>query len=164
MKKFALLLISVLTFVSCDTDDDGPNVNYELAEITDHNLPEFIEPGEDYDIDITYELPDACHTFAGFDQGGAEDEDDEDIFVYYIHAITSYDPNLAECDEEGELTETKTARENFNVSSDSQYTTIQFKLLTGVSSTNEREYITVDVPVGAPDDSEEEDTGDENSN
>ena len=172
MKKLALLLIAVLTLVSCDPDDDGPNIAYQIAEITEHNLPEYIEPGDNYEIDITYKLADPCNTFAGFEQGGEEDEDDENIFIYYIHAISSYDPNLTECDEEGEPTETKTARDDFRVPSNSEYTTIRFKLLTGVSSTDEREYITVDVPVGAPDDedddagddTDDEDTGDETSN
>ncbi len=150
MKKLALLFISVITLSSCDNGDDGPNIGYEIAEITGHNLPEYFEPGENYDIDITYELPDACHTFVGFDQGGVEDDDDENVFIYYIHAISSYDPNLTECSKEGELSETKTARKNFQVPSGSKYTTIQFKLLTGISSTDENEYITVDVPVGAP--------------
>ncbi|MBO2543723.1 hypothetical protein J0871_04770 [Salegentibacter sp. BDJ18] len=153
-------MVLALSFYSCDTDDDGPNVAYEVAEITAYELPEYFETGEDYEIEVTYELADACHTFAGFEQGPSEDEDDEDVILYYIHALSSYDPNLIECNEEGELTETRLARNDFRVASNTEYTTVRFMLLRGVSSTNESDYITVDVPIGEP----EDETPEENTN
>ena len=150
MKKTSLILFLSLTIslISCN-DDDGPSTALQYAEITGHNLPDYFELGEDYEIDVTYKLPNACNTFAGFDHGGQKDEDDETIFIYYINAVTSYDPNLTECDQEGNLTSTKTVRK-FSISENSEYKMIQFKLLKGISATNEPSYITVNVPVGEP--------------
>ncbi|MDT0642127.1 hypothetical protein RM553_04710 [Zunongwangia sp. F363] len=162
MKKLSLLLVLALTLVSCN-DDDGENIDFSFAEITGEDLPEYFELGEEYEINVTYELPDACHTFYGFNGQNFRDEDDETVYVYEIVANTSYDPNETDCDGEGaDLTETKTLASAFKLGPSFQYETVRFKFLTGVSETNpnEGEYMTVDVPVGAPDD-DGEDTGDD---
>jgi hypothetical protein len=161
MKRIALLMVLALSLYSCDMDDDGPNLAYEVAEITAYELPEYLESGQDYEIEVTYELANACHTFAGFEQGPDEDEDDEDVILYYIHALSSYDTNLTECNEEGELTETRIARNDFRISATTEYTTVRFMLLRGISSTNERDYITVDVPIGELEDENTEENTNE---
>ena len=152
MKKISFILILAITlfsFVSCN-DDDGPSIAYQYAEVTGETLPDFFEPEEEYDITVTYELPDACNEFYSFNGGTHEDEDDESVLVYDIQVLTSYDPNVIECTEEGDLTETKALFEDFGIPSDFQYDTIRFRFLTGASENNEAEYLIVDVPVGAP--------------
>lgn len=153
MKKISFILILALTlvsFVSCNDDDDGPSIAYQLAEITGETLPDFFEPEEEYDITVTYELPDACNEFYSFDGVYHEDEDDESVLIYDIRVLTTYDPNVTECTEEGELTETKTLFEDFGISSDFQYETVRFRFLTGANEDDEAEFLIVDVPVGAP--------------
>ncbi|MDT0675320.1 hypothetical protein [Autumnicola musiva] len=163
MKKLSLLLILALTLVSCN-DDDGENIDFGFAEITGEDLPEYFELTEEYEINVTYELPDACHTFYGFTGSNFEDEDDETIYVYEIVANTSYNPNETECEEEDtDLSETKTLDEDFKLPAAFSYETVRFKFLTGVSSSNEAEFMTVDVPVGAPDDEDEDEDEDEDS-
>mgnify|MGYP003724524127 CR=1 FL=1 len=44
MKKISFILILALTlvsFVSCNDDDGGPSIAYQLAEITGETLPDF---------------------------------------------------------------------------------------------------------------------------
>lgn len=158
MKRIALLMILALSLYSCSSDDDGPNVNYAFAEITEADLPDFFETGEVYELDITYELPNACHTFATFDFNEYADEENDSTYVIEIAAITSYDANLTECDEEGELSQTKSIRE-ISISSEN-YNNYQFKFLTGVDENGEGEFLIIDVPVGEP----EPTTPEENTN
>ncbi len=158
MKKIALLMVFAVSLYSCDIDDDGPNVNYDFAEITDADLPDFFEIGESYDFEVTYELPNACNDFVTFNFEDYIDEENDSTLVIEILALTSYDANITECTEEGELSETKTIR-NFNIISE-DYNNYQFKFLTGVNEDDEGEYLIVDVPVGEP----EPETPEENTN
>jgi len=158
MKRIALLMVLALSLYSCDTDDDGPNVNYDFAEITGSDLPGFFEIGESYNLEVTYELPNACHKFVTFNIDENADEENDSTYVVEISALTSYNTNLTECTEEGELSETKTIR-NLRITSEN-YNNYQFKFLTGVNEDNEGEYLIVDVPVGEP----EPQTPEENTN
>jgi len=158
MKRIALLMILALSLYSCSSDDDGPHVNYAFAEITEADLPDFFETGEVYELDITYELPNACHTFATFDFNEYADEENDSTYVIEIAAITSYDVNLTECDEEGELSQTKSIPE-ISISSE-DYNNYQFKFLTGVDENEDGEFLIIDVPVGEP----EPETPEENTN
>lgn len=158
MKRIALLMILAVSIYSCDTDDDGPNVNYDFAEITEADLPEFFEIGESYDFEVTYELPNACNQFVTFDFDQYEDEENDSTFVIEVAALTSYDANLTECTEEGELSETRTIRD-LNISSE-DYNNYQFKFLTGVDENEDGEFLIIDVPVGEP----EPETPEENTN
>ncbi|MBZ9630908.1 hypothetical protein LB465_08960 [Salegentibacter sp. LM13S] len=158
MKRIALLMILAVSIYSCDTNDDGPNVNYDFAKITDADLPGFFEIGESYDLEVSYELPNACHSFVTFDFDEYIDEENDSIYVIEIYAVTSYDANLTECTEEGDLNESKTIRDLRITSED--YNNYQFKLLTGFDENDEGEFLIVDVPVGEP----EPETPQENTN
>lgn len=158
MKRIALLMILAVSLYSCSSDDDGPNVNYAFAEITEADLPDFFETGETYKLDVTYELPNACHTFATFDSNEYADEENDSTYVIEIYALTSYDANLTECTEEGELSETKSTGD-LNISSE-DYNNYQFKFLTGVDENEDGEFLIIDVPVGEP----EPETPEENTN
>ena len=163
MKKTSLILFLVLSIslISC-SEDDGPSINYRYAKITNQNLPAFIEYSETYDLKATFELPDACHTFFGFNVAPLEDEDDEKTVIFEVLALTSYDPNVTECNEEGDLTQTKSIFQNdFNLSkitpNEDRYETIKFRFINGVNTvTNKYEYFTVEVPVGEPEPAPEE--------
>lgn len=164
MKKlfaFVLLAVGLVSFTSCDMDDDGPSIAYELAEITGADLPEYFEFDETYEINVDYLLPSACHTFEGFEGNQGENEEDETIFEYYIQTVTSYDPALADCDEEDDdLSKTSELFDDFEIESE-DYTVYRFNFLTGYDNDGEPEFLTIDVPVGAPDDENDEDDEDE---
>ncbi|MDT0689661.1 hypothetical protein RM549_07680 [Salegentibacter sp. F188] len=165
MKKFALLLISVLTFVSCDTEDDGLNIAYEYAAITEYDFPEYFEAGEEYDFEVTFELPSACHSYVGIDWKPGQGTDGRDV---YVGALTSYDPNLVECDVESEdLTRVKTIQDIKIPTTADDGDIYTFFILTGADEDGDAEYTEVEIPVGAPDDagddtdSEDDDAGDD---
>jgi hypothetical protein len=158
MKRIALLMVLALSLYSCSTDDDGPNVNFEIAEITDTDLPEYFEIGESYDLEVTYELPSACHEFSNFSINQYIDEETDSTFVIEIAALTSYDANITDCTEEGELSDSRTIRDLRITSED--YNNYQFKLLTGEDENGDGEFLIIDVPVGEP----EPETPEENTN
>ena len=161
MKRIALLMVLSLSLYSCNTDD-GPSVAYEFAEITASDLPEYFELDEEYDINVDYVLPSACHTFAGFEGGQGENEENDSIFEYSIRAVSSYDPALTECTVENDsLAGSAKAFDKFEINSEN-YTTIRFNFLSGFDSDDEPEYLTVDVPVGEPE--AEETPEEENTN
>lgn len=148
MKRIALLMVLTLSLYSCDTDDDGPNLNFTIAEITGTDLPEYFEIGESYDLEVTYELPNACHQFSNFSVNPYVDEETDSTFVIEIAALISYDANITDCTEEGELTDSRTIRD-LRVSSE-DYNNYQFKLITGEDEDGEAEFLIIDVPVGEP--------------
>lgn len=67
MKKLVFILFTALAISSCTIDDDSPNIEFELAEITANDLPDQFELGKSYTITVTYVLPSQCNTFAGVD-------------------------------------------------------------------------------------------------
>lgn len=156
MKKLVLLMMGFgLLFTSCDVDDDGPGTALYLAEVTEVDLPEFFEEGETYEIDVTYLLPTACHQDAGIrvERGGNSGDTYRDI---YIVGMATAAADLEECDEEGGDLE-KTNSFNLTIDVNESYT---FYLWEGVDDDEENIYTEIEVPVGEPDDSED-DTGEE---
>jgi hypothetical protein len=148
MKRIALLMVLALSLYSCETDDDGPNLNFAIAEITGTDLPEYFEIGESYDLEVAYELPNACHKFSNFSVNQYIAEETDSTFVIEIAALTSYDANITDCTEEGELTDSRTITD-LRISSE-DYNNYQFKLLTGEDEDGEAEFLIIDVPVGEP--------------
>lgn len=149
MKKLILLFASSLVLVSCDVNDDGSRTMLTAAEVTDVDLPEFFEAGKTYDIDVTYLLPDACHTNAGINVHRGSTSNGEDEFRdIYITGVASYDANVTQCDEEAEEVELEresTFKLTISSDEDEPYT---FYLWTGVDEDDENIYTTVVVPVG----------------
>ncbi|MDT0649257.1 hypothetical protein [Autumnicola edwardsiae] len=170
MKKLTLLLVCAVTLWSCDTDDDGPNILFEHAQITDYDFPEFFEAGETYDIELTYELPSACHSYYTVN---VSEEQVSDGLNIYLGVYTSFDPDLAVCDEEDEdLTRDRTIEDLRIPTTADEGDIYTFFLLSGIDEDGEAEYIEVEIPVGAPededddteDDTDGEDSSDESSN
>ncbi|MBT8318964.1 MAG: hypothetical protein KJP01_02420, partial [Gramella sp.] len=68
MRKLVFILLSTVLFGSCSIgDDNGPILEYELAEITGNSLPDEFELGRTYTIDVAYVLPTQCHNFVAID-------------------------------------------------------------------------------------------------
>ena len=154
MKKSILLLLSVITLYSCSMEDDGPTVLSTLAEVSENDLPAYFEKGKTYTVEVSYLLPDLCHQPVGLNltRGGNIGDERRDI---YVAGVVSYNVDSEECtlepEDETELVET--TKFTINVDEDEPYT---FYFWTGVDSTGESIFETVEVPVGAPDLEEEE--------
>lgn len=157
MKKLILLFVSTLVLVSCNVDDDGPRTLLTAAEVTAVDLPEFFEAGKTYDVEVTYLLPDACHTAAGIKaQRGTNSNGEEEFRDIYIVGVSSYDSNLTKCDKVVEIETLKkksTFKLNILSDEDEPYT---FYLWKGIDDNDENIYTEVIIPIGDPANSEEE--------
>ena len=148
MKRIALLMFVALSLYSCGTDDDGQNLNFAIAKIIGTDLPANFEIGESYDVEINYELPNACHEFSNFSVNQYIDEETDSTFVIEIAALTSYDANLTECTQQGALIGSRAIRD-LRINNEN-YNNYQFKLLTGEDENGEAVFLIIDVPVGEP--------------
>ncbi|NNC70911.1 MAG: hypothetical protein HKN90_08835 [Flavobacteriaceae bacterium] len=63
MKRFFLITAIALILTSCSLDDDSNNFELKTLPIKEAEVPvEFIFE-QTYDITVTYDLPDGCHSF-----------------------------------------------------------------------------------------------------
>lgn len=147
MKKLFLLMLATMVLSSCNIEDDGPNTNYRLAEVTDADLPEEFEMGKTYEIEVTYRLPDACHLAAGL-EARRGDQTGEGRRKIFVAGVASYDANVTECDQDADE-EDLLKKEKFSIRIDEQdpYT---FLLWTSYNANMESQYDTIAVPVVAP--------------
>lgn len=147
MRKLAFLFVTMLLFASCSIEDDGPQIQYEFAEVLSADLPETFEIGKTYQIEVTYLLPSACHAPAGLEgkRGGISGEERRDI---YIAGVASYDAALTQCDEEEEEEEMiEEGTFSLTIDEDEPYT---FYLWVGVDNQGASEYTVIEVPVTDP--------------
>lgn len=149
MKKLALLLLSVITLSSCTVEDDGPTILSTFAEVSENDLPAFFEQGKTYVVEVSYLLPDACHQPVGLHLSRGSDFGDERRDIY-VAGVVSYNVDTVECTLEPETPADliETTQFTINVDEAEPYT---FYFWTGVDSTGESIFETVEVPVGAPD-------------
>lgn len=143
MKKVLFLLMSTLLLTGCEVEDDGPEIVQVLAEVIDADLPESFEQGKVYPIEITYLLPNACHTGLGVRAftGGPGEVERRNI---YVAGVASRPAGQEECSltsEDLEVVDSFTLR----IDDDEPYT---FYLWTGVDENDENVYTQIVVPVG----------------
>lgn len=70
MKRFILgmfLLMLVLSAVGCDIGESDQNFHFVTLSIIDVEVPDSFELNMNYDIQVTYERPNGCTFFQGFD-------------------------------------------------------------------------------------------------
>lgn len=69
MKKivFVWMILGMLLLNGCDIDSAEPNFFFVPLKITSVEVPEFFAHGEVYTINVTYERPNSCVTYEGFD-------------------------------------------------------------------------------------------------
>ena len=90
MRKLLFIFLSAILFGSCSiSDDNGPILAYELAEITGNNLPDEFELGRTYTIEVAYVLPTQCHNFVAID-ATREGNTGAQRREIYIAAVASY--------------------------------------------------------------------------
>lgn len=133
MKKLLLVLV-VITFLSCDIDGNNPpNFESKLMSITSVDIPTEFMFGETYEITVNYLRPDGCHEFNNFifqPNGNTRTVavvdnvfDDPDCSPNAVDASVSFD---------------------FRVLSNEAYI---FQFYQGTSQNGEDDYLIVEVPV-----------------
>lgn len=66
MKKFVLLLLLSLSFVSCSLgDDNGPNYHYEILSVDSFVVPDTFDFGATHQLKLFFKLPSTCHSYGG---------------------------------------------------------------------------------------------------
>lgn len=138
-------MMSAFLLTGCEIEDDGPATEHVLAEVVDTDLPEFFELGKVYEIEITYLLPDACHSAAGLQaiRGGFDQEKRRDI---YVAGVAVHPAGQTECNrQEDDLERVNSFL--LRVDDDEPFT---FYLWKGVDANDENIYTEVVVPVGEP--------------
>lgn len=130
--KIALLPI-IMVFTSCDVSDDGSFETTVLASIISADVPETMQIGETYPIEITYSKDSDCHTFLRFDYQKNEN-------TVFVSAVSSY---VQESNCSIESTE-----EIKEIEFENDYEQdFVFKFLTEITQNNEAEYIEYEVEV-----------------
>ena len=149
MKKLALLFLCVITLNSCSVNDDGSTVLSTLAEVSEYDLPEYFEKGKSYKVPLSFLLPDLCHQAVGLQRSRGKDFGDERRDIY-VAGVVSYNAEQTDCTLEPEDDSDLVVTSEFTISidEDEPYT---FYFWTGLDSTGENIFETVEVPVGIPD-------------
>ncbi|RAR49603.1 hypothetical protein [Flavobacterium lacus] len=66
MKKFALLLLLTLSFVSCSLEDDNrPTFHYEILPIDSYVVPDTFNFGTTHQLKLFFKFPTPCHSYGG---------------------------------------------------------------------------------------------------
>lgn len=137
MKRTLLLLLAVVTFSACSSNDDFEPEDelYDYARIEAVEIPDFFVLGEIHDIKITYTNPSPCHEMFGFEYVPEKE-------THYFGIVTSYDPEDPLCTDEVGTTEEYIWK--FRVNRNEKYI---FKFWTGVNVDGEAVFLTKEVQV-----------------
>lgn len=135
-KSFFIFLFAAVSFIfsSCSLDDGG-NFHFLPLQITSAELPETFTLNETYQIRVTYNQPDACTAFAGFEVV------DKDTTVRNVVVVGTKRTDQEDC---VEGVEEQTASFNFIVKYSQSYT---FRFWQGEGEDGEQQYLEVEVPV-----------------
>lgn len=138
MKKLIALFAVIAmgsTLSSCDLDD-GQNFQFTTLRVVEAQMPEFFELNEIYDIEVTYQRPNGCTFFEGFDVVKTGDTD-RDVVVVGTEIV---DGDIA-CTQ---AVEEVTAILQFNVIFTGEY---HFRFYSGNDNEDNATYIEYTVPV-----------------
>jgi len=115
--------------------DDGPNFHFLPLQIVSAELPDSLVLNDTYQIQVTYNQPDGCTAFAGFDIT------DQDTTVRNVVVVGTRRTDQENCTEA--ITE-RTATFNFIVRYEEPYT---FRFWQSENEAGEQQYLEVVVPV-----------------
>lgn len=119
---------------SCKLDDDGVNFHFAPLEVVDVVLPESFQLNGRYQIIVTYNRPDDCTFFEGFDVV------EKDVTVRNVVVVGSVITDR-DCTEQAEEVQ---ATFNFVVLYDQTYT---FRFWQGEDENGDAKFLEVEVPV-----------------
>ncbi|MEK6152313.1 hypothetical protein WIW50_03595 [Flavobacteriaceae bacterium 3-367] len=136
MKKafLFLLMIGLLGFAGCNTDDDATGVQIVILQVTDADFPVTFTVGEVYTIEVTFLIPDACTLFEGFDFTSTGLTERQIVAIGTRFPEEACLPDMEE----------RTATFDFEVFHDQTYI---FRIWTGTDENGENEFLTFEVPV-----------------
>lgn len=134
MKKIVLLALLPLMFFSCSVDNDLDDFYFEIMPIESVDIPESFVFGQTYEISVTYDKLNTCHSFYDFIYEINENE-------RTIAVVDIVSTNMT-CEDEEELV---TVSFNFTVSS---FDTYLFKFYQGEDEDGVDQYHLIEVPVG----------------
>lgn len=65
MKKIALFIVLITSFLSCSIDNDQPTYTYSVLPVESYTVPTSFTLGQSYDIKLKYQKPTPCHIYQG---------------------------------------------------------------------------------------------------
>ena len=137
MKKFFYMFVALvitLTFSSC-IKDDAPNFHFVALSIVSAELPETFSLNQTYSIKVTYNKPNKCTDFSGFDVTPKE------ITTRNVVVVGTKHTDQEACDQ-AIAEETKTF--NFKVIHSQTYI---FRFWQSEDSEGNQKYFEIEVPV-----------------
>jgi|TARA_B110000037_G_scaffold58046_1_gene70829 hypothetical protein len=81
MKHYLLLFLTVISLFACN-NDDGDNYHFSYVPVVSADVPDAFIYHETYTINVTYELPNGCHSLYNYDY--IYDEDSRIIYPISI--------------------------------------------------------------------------------
>lgn len=145
MKKLFFFFLTLILFSGCSVEDNNEDFYYELARVTNNDLPEQFEVGKTYQLTIGYILPSQCSSFAGIDARRAGNSGDQRREIYVAAIGRSRIGN--ECNDDVPGTP-GSSRISILIDEEADYT---FKFWIGEDASENPIYETVVVPVGEAD-------------
>jgi hypothetical protein len=136
MKKAFLILLGLIaiSISSCSLDDGGTNFHFVPLKIVAADLPESFTLNETYQVNVTYELPNNCSFFEGFDVTKANDS---------IRNVVVIGTELEQQDCNTETVERQSTFSFICLYSQ----TYVFRFWTGEDDNGEAQYFEIEVPV-----------------
>ncbi len=65
MKKIALFIVLITSFISCSIDNDNPSYTYHILPVDSYVVPTSFTLGQTYSIKVKYQKPSSCHIYQG---------------------------------------------------------------------------------------------------
>lgn len=131
MKHYLLLFLTAISLFACD--DDEENFHFEYVTVVTADVPDEFIFHETYTINVTYQLPNGCHSLYNYDYIYNDDE----RLIYPISIVNDEDA-CTEALEQGEFSIEVHAL---------QTEPYIFKFWQGENEEGEDQYLTIEVPV-----------------
>lgn len=128
------ILLLLVALQGCDVNDDDVDYHFVTLNIVDAVLPQSFQQNQTYEILVTYQLPNGCTSFEGFDIIS------EDTTVRRVVAIGSERDGQA-CTQA--IEEVQTSFQFICLYSD----TYVFRFFTGLDENDVPQYMEYEVPV-----------------
>ncbi|HRE76532.1 MAG TPA: hypothetical protein PLL09_01775 [Flavobacterium sp.] len=66
MKKFVLLILFIISLISCSLNEDNvPSYHYEILPVDSFIVPDTFDFSATHQIKLYYKLPTICHSYGG---------------------------------------------------------------------------------------------------
>jgi hypothetical protein len=134
MKKIALFIVLITSFIGCSINNDNTSYTYDVLPIDSYVVPTSFTLGQTYEIKLKYQNPSSCHIFQGIYY-------DKNLNTRTIAIQTAVKNNQTCSTEIPPLSEVSF---NFEVTSNGSYI---FKFYKGKDANGEDIFEDVEIPV-----------------